>query len=123
MSGSFAVSLSFRRAPLAFGLCLLAFLFAVEAKTAWYGPVVGIGGSVRAAKALPAAMPEVVEYGAPTPDRAHPKFAALPPVAAAWLMRAHLQAAGDVFPSRLPHFPIACFSPSSFFRPPPVFWR
>lgn len=63
MLGSSAASLPLRRAPLAFGLCLLAILFAIEAKTAWYGPTVGLGSDIRAAKALPEGMPRLVEHG------------------------------------------------------------
>ena len=84
MSGWFAASPSYRRAPLAFGLCLLAFLFAIEAKTAWYGPAAGFTAVLfRAAKAQPVASPEVVDHGLPAPDPAHPHvtFALLPQIA------------------------------------------
>ena len=123
MSGSFAASLFVRCAPLAFGLCLLAFLFAVEAKTAWYGPAEGLGSSVRAAKALPVAAPEVVEHGVPTPDPAHPDlaFAPLSPVAAASLVRVRALDDSEILDVRLPRFLAAGFSPPGFSRPPPAF--
>jgi hypothetical protein len=123
MSGSYAASLSYRRAPLAWALCLLAFLFAIEAKTAWYGPAVGCGSSVRAAKAQPVATPRVVDHGVPALDPAHPHatFAALPPIAAALLLCFPVQARGEVFLSHLSQFPAAGFSFSSLFRPPPAF--
>jgi hypothetical protein len=122
MSGSYAASLSYRRAPLALGLCLLAFLFAFEAKTAWYGPAVGFGSSVRAAKAQPVATPKVVEHGVPAPDPAHPHapFAALPPIAVALSLCFSVQARSEVFLSHLSQFPAAGFSFSSLFRPPPA---
>ncbi len=46
-----------RRNTLALGLCVLAVLFALEAKTAWYGPANGPGSDVRSQKALPADSP------------------------------------------------------------------
>jgi hypothetical protein len=122
MSGSFAASLSFRRAPIAFGLCLLAFLFAVEAKTVWYGSTDGTGSNVCAEKARPAATPEVVGHGVPTPDPAHPymAFAAVPASTIAWLSRTRIPAGGKILHDHLPFFPAAYFSPSIFSRPPPA---
>jgi len=124
MSGLFAASLFRRRTPLALGLCLLAFLFAIEAKTAWYGPAVGLGSSVRAAKAQPAATPRIVEHGAPAPDPAHPRasFAALRPIVEALSsLRFSLQARSEVLLSHFSQFAAAGFSFSGLFRPPPAF--
>jgi hypothetical protein len=122
MSGSFAASLSRRRTPLALSLCLLAFLFAIEAKTARYGPAGGIGSSVRAAKAQPAPAPRVVNHGVPTPDPAHPHapFLALPPMNLAIALSFPVQAPGAVLVSHLSQFPAAGFSFSNLFRPPPA---
>ncbi|MGO8934441.1 MAG: hypothetical protein ACLPLZ_03585 [Terracidiphilus sp.] len=122
MSGLFAASLFRRRTPLALGLCLLAFLFAIEAKTAWYGPAVGFGSCVRAAKAQPVATPKVVEHGVPAPDPAHPQasIAALPPIAVALSLYFSVPARNEVFLSHLSQFPAAGFSFSSLFRPPPA---
>jgi len=122
MSGWFAASPSYRRAPLAFGLCLLAFLFAIEAKTAWYGPAAGFGGSVRAAKAQPVTSPEVVEHGVPTPDPAHPnaEFAFLSQTAISMFAGFPALSRGEVLPGqRLRPF-AAGFSYSNLFRPPPI---
>jgi hypothetical protein len=123
MSGWFAASQSFRRASLAFGLCLLAFLFAVEAKTAWYGPAAGFGGIVRAAKAQPVTSPEVVEHGAPAPDPAHSSaaFFALPPIALVLILCILAQAGDQFLPGLLSNSPAAGFSFSNLFRPPPTF--
>lgn len=123
MSGLFAASLFSRRAPLALGLCLLAFLFAIEAKTAWYGPAVGFGSSVRAAKAQPEATPRVVEHGVPVPDPARPHLAFIPlqPTAVASFAHFPLQTCGAVLLGHLAHFPAPGFSFSSFIRPPPAF--
>jgi hypothetical protein len=123
LSRSFAALLFRRRTTLALGLCLLAFLFAIEAKTAWYGPAVGFCSSVRAAKAQPVTTPEVVEHGAPAPDPAHPdaSFAALAPIAVALsLLCFSAQARNEIVLSRLPQFPAAGFSFSNRFRPPPA---
>jgi hypothetical protein len=122
MSGSSAASLRFRRAPLAFGLCLLAFLFAIEAKTAWYAPATGPASSISAAKAWPENAPEVVRHGVPAPDPSHPliPFAALSILFAAYLASADVARTEPVRPLGLPHFPAASFFPTAFFRPPPV---
>ncbi len=123
MSGSFPASLFRRRTPLALALCLLAFLFAIEAKAALYGPAVGFGSCVRAAKAQPVATPKVVEHGVPAPDPAHPNawFAAPPPIAVALSLSFPVQTRGEVLVSHLSQFPAAGFSFSNLFRPPPVF--
>ncbi len=123
MSGLFPASLFRLRAPLALGLCLLAFLFTIEAKTAWYGPSVGLGGSVRAAKAQPAATTRIVEHGVPAPDPSNPhgSFGALPPIAISQLsLRFSFQARSEIHLSRFSQFAAAGFSFSSLFRPPPA---
>jgi len=103
-------------------LCALAIAFALEAKTAWYGPTAGPGSAVRSAKALPIDAPRVVRHGIPTPDPLHPQFAfayiailfALPILAddlsssLAALSRRRVPAAQYL-------------SPPAFFRPPPAF--
>jgi hypothetical protein len=122
MSGLFADSLFRRRTPLALCLCLLAFLFAIEAKTAWYGPAVGLGSSVRYAKAQPVATPKVVEHGERAPDPVHPHaaFALLPPTAVALSARFPMQAFGEILVTQLPYDLAPGFSYSSLFRPPPA---
>jgi hypothetical protein len=122
MSGWFAASPSYRRTPLALGLCLLAFLFAIEAKTAWYGPAAGFGSIVRAAKAQPVASPEVVEHGVPAPDPAHPHvaFALLPQIATVMFASLPARALVRVLPGQHLHFLAAGFSFASLFRPPPA---
>lgn len=121
MSGRSADSLPFRRAPFAIGLCLLAMLFAFEAKTAWYGPVAGPGSEVRAAKELPVITPELVEHGVSSPDPEHPTeaFAAL--LSSATFRSPRLKAfeLHEIQSSRQPFFSLAHLSPPLFFRPPP----
>jgi hypothetical protein len=122
MSGWSAGSPNLRRTPLAIGLCLLAILFAIEAKTAWYGPLLGPGGNISAAKALPVALPELVDHGVPSPDPTHPGvvFTVLPASTTAWLPRVKVPAFGEIRRNHLFSF-TAYFSPAIFFRPPPVF--
>jgi len=122
MSGSFATCSWLRRAPLALGLCLLAFLFAIEAKTAGYGPAVGVGSSVRAAKAQPVATPKVVEHGVLALDPAHPHavFSLLRPTSVALSARFPVQSSGEILLTHFPYDLAPGFSYSSFFRPPPA---
>lgn len=123
MSGSFADRLFCRRAPLAFALCLLAFLFAVEAKTAMYGPEYGLGSDVRAAKAMPAVTPELVGHHTPTPGPLHPHtaFTDLSHATASIAQPTHLPHPTRVLRSQLPLFSAVFLSPQHFFRPPPAF--
>lgn len=122
MSGPFADRLPFRRAPLAFALCLLAFLFAVEAKTAIYGPLHGPGSDVRAAKALPAVTPKLLKQRVLLPDPLyrHAPLSALPLLAAMTFHAAHLPPATGVLCSQPPLIWAAILSPQHFFRPPPA---
>jgi hypothetical protein len=111
----------FRRA-LALGLCLLAIVFAVEAKTAWFGPAGGPGSEVAAAKALPADLPRVIEHGVTIPQAVPPlisfaQMAALSPLLSSGsiLSPRRESAPGPASPS------LAAFlSPQFFFRPPPI---
>jgi hypothetical protein len=122
MSGLSAARFFFRRSVPAFCLCLLAFLFAVEAKTAWYGPDAGIGSNVSAAKALPAATPKLVQHSAPTIEPSHTQFL----VASLLSMALARLAANPALRGRLDwHRPVpvvspALSSPPHFLRPPPV---
>ena len=109
------------RNALALCMCLLAFAFAVEAKIAWYGPPRGPGSAVRAEKAQPVKLPEVVAHGVPTPNPIHPE--------------AHSSLLGKIAPPSLGNAQVLVRAvasidhPSSvspylgcnlFFRPPPV---
>ena len=108
-----------RRVTFALGLCLLAFIFAVEAKTAWYGPANGPGVVVQAAKAWPADLPRVIDHGVPVSQSLPQMFsfavlAALKPERSAPSLRTprHESGAGSVLASHL--------APPLYFRPPPV---
>jgi hypothetical protein len=121
MFDSVNASLLTRRIILGSGLCLLAILFAVEAKTAWYGPLVGPWSVVRAAKALPADMPKLIEHGIPVPDPMHPQipFALFRVTMIVLEADALMAASSNVQRDRPSAFSAPCFSPHLFFRPPP----
>lgn len=103
-------------------LCVLAIAFALEAKTAWYGPVSGPGSAVQFAKALPIDAPRVVRHGIPAPDPLHPQLAvvfvalvfALPILADNLSSRTTAHVLGRVSVVRY-------LTPPAFFRPPPTF--
>lgn len=117
----FAASLRLRRASLAVGLCLLAFLFAFEAKTAWYGPPSGPSSDIRAAKALPACTPELVEHGIPSSGPAHANHphAAFLSNAVLWSPRPNLPLGIDDVRGPFSFFAANHLPPSLLFRPPP----
>jgi hypothetical protein len=119
MFGNSAASIFKSRVAFALGLCLLAVAFAVESKTAWFGPLTGPGSDVQAAKALPADMPRVIEHGVPAPDPVHPAipFALIATLAAAWPSVTPAQK--EVSRTAPPVSLAAYFFPSIFFRPPP----
>lgn len=122
MSRSPVASQPLRQGVVVFGLCLLAFFFAMEAKLAWYGPVAGLGSDVRAAKEIPASTPKVVNHGVPTPDPMHPKTpsAGLSAVAAAWLAGICMPAGGEIVHNPPALFPPTYDSPPLFLRSPPL---
>lgn len=110
------------RNMLALGLCLLAVLFALEAKVAWFGPVNGPTGDIQSQKARPADLPAVVAHGVST----------LPPVTfpLALIFFASVAASACTESNFLPGVKVDCnylsvsaapyFSPALFFRPPPT---
>ena len=118
----FFASQQMRRNTLALGLCLLAVLFALEAKTAWYGPENGPSSDVQSQKALPADLPALVSHGISTlPPVTLPLaliFAASVAVIA-WT-NAHPLPGADVDFNHIPVSAAPYFSPSLFFRPPPA---
>lgn len=120
MSGNSAASPAIYSIALACGLCLLAIVFALEAKTAWYGPAVGPGSAVRAAKALPADMPRVIEHGVPVPDPIHPNIPFAVLAAGVMEQSADVPARREIVRSHFPVSRSSYFSPPVFFRPPPA---
>lgn len=111
---------SFWRTALTCMLCLLAFAFAVEAKTAWYGPVSGPGSTVRASKAMPTDAPRVIDHGIPVPDPIHPQIPFLLLAALSILSLAAEAPVGREGAHPRVRVSFKAFSPQLFFRPPPI---
>ena len=107
---------------MALGLCLLAVLFALEAKTAWYGPAKGPGTDVQSQKALPANLPAVVSHGVSKfPRVTFPlSLIFLASVATIAWTDANFLPGVDVDSNHIPVSAAAHFSPALFFRPPPA---
>ena len=111
-----------KRNTLALGLCLLATLFALEAKTACYGPLNHSEKDLRSEKALPADLPALVSSGVSGMMGAALPVAVIfvPPASAiAWNDADFLPRVGGDF-SRIPVSALPYFSSGLFFRPPPV---
>src|SRR5580658_2822314 len=115
-------SLDIRRNTLALGLCLLAVLFALEAKTAWYGPTNGPSGHIQSQKARPADLPTVVSHGVSTlvPVTLPPALILLASVAATAWTNTDLPPGVDIDFNHVPVSAAHFFSPGLFFRPPPA---
>jgi hypothetical protein len=120
MARGTAAPASFWRTALTCGLCLLAFAFAVEAKTAWYGPVSGPGSAVRASKAMPIDLPRVIDHGIPVPDPIHPQTPFMLLAAFAILSLAAEAPVGRERAHSRFRVTLMAFSPQVFFRPPPI---
>jgi hypothetical protein len=122
MSARFAASQAIGHSMLALLLCVLAFLFAFEAKLAWYSPARGLYGQVSATKALPVDSPALVAHGTPPPAPLQNQvtFSVL-----AILMAVSL-GASDAVQGRRPLFTRPSFFiafyllPPNYFRPPPA---
>jgi hypothetical protein len=116
----FFASMRLRREILALGLCLLSVLFAIEAKTAWYGPI--NGNDVQSQKARPVDLPAVVAHGVSTlPPVTFPlALVFLASVAAIAWTGANCLPGVDAHFSRNPVSAAPYFSPLLFFRPPPA---
>jgi hypothetical protein len=118
----FFASPQLRRNTLTLGLCLLAVLFALEAKTAWYGPAKGPGIGVQSQKARPADLPALVSHGVSTlPSVSFPlALIFLVSVAAIAWTDANFLRGVDVDCNHIPVSAASYFSPGLFFRPPPA---
>jgi hypothetical protein len=106
-----------RRNALAFGLCVLAVLFALEAKTAWYGPANGPGVDIQSQKALPAELSAVVSQA---PATFPPALVFLASIAAIAWRRSHFLPGDRVGSDPIPVSAAPHFFPGLFFRPPPA---
>lgn len=99
-------------------LCLLAALFAIEAKLAWYAPDSAPASQISASKLLAADAPRIAEQAVAS------SLLPLSFIDALFLLALVLTAPAIGFvhrtPIRLPK-PRACdYSSSLFFRPPPI---
>lgn len=106
---------------LALGLCLLAALFAIEAKIAWFNPAGESHYPIQSSKARPADAPAGMSQDAPIQVPVPPQmfllaatFLAVAPSVILWeqWQRAVLHHVPAVTPFR--------FSSGLFFRPPPA---
>jgi len=120
MQGGFLIRHS-RLTALGILLCVLAALFAMEAKIAWFSPAGSASAQISFAKARPAEQPK------PLAQRFHSQappangFAGFVTLLTAALMPA-TPAIGSVRPART-HWQVSAspgFSAALFFRPPPV---
>jgi hypothetical protein len=108
-----------RRSALAGGLCLLAFLFAMEAKFAWYAPANDPLTTIQSAKARPADLPELVSHGAAALPDAPLQFAlaCLAVLVTAVLVKAESFCRLDLTSKRHTLSATTYFSPGLLFRP------
>lgn len=101
-------------------LCLLAALFAVEAKIAWFSPAGSGCAQMSAAKARPAEQPKLLPVRLTWPDAAPQDFAFYPAI---FINLFLLCALAAVVLAGRPEAPAADASPAFaaalFFRPPP----
>lgn len=120
MQGGFLIRHS-RLTALGIMLCVLAALFAVEAKIAWFSPAGSATAQISFDKARPAEPPKAYPHGmTSTTPPAHDLAATATFVAASILLAAI--AAVMLLPAR-PRTQLALspgFSASLLFRPPPV---
>jgi hypothetical protein len=102
-------------------LCLLAALFAVEAKMAWYSPAGSASAQISASKLQPADVSKVISRSISAQAPPGPDFivnAAV--VAVAILSMATISLVARTVPSRLQISASPAFSSCLFFRPPPT---
>jgi hypothetical protein len=102
-------------------LCLLAALFAVEAKIAWYSPAGSAGAQISFAKARPAETPKMLPQRFVSPAPPARDFAGSTILLVLTLL-VGLATLGwnRVIPARSQVCACPEFTPSLFFRPPPA---
>jgi len=111
-----------KRNTLALGLCLLAALFALEAKTACYGPLNRSEKDLQGEKALPADLPALISSGVLSVLGAALPLAVtfVPPAPLIVRKSADFQSRMGVDCGRIPVSASPYFSSGLFFRPPPA---
>ena len=102
-------------------ICLLAALFAVEAKIAWFSPAGSAGAQFSASKACPAEQPKMLPARLAWPESPSHEFSAVLALLVAFLL-ALLSPAGTMglFPDRAKPAGLSGFDAALFFRPPPI---
>jgi hypothetical protein len=120
MQGGFLIRHS-RLTALGISLCVLAALFALEAKIAWFSPAGSANAQISFAKACPAEQAKALaqrfhSQALPSNDFA----AAATPLAATLLMGAPAIVAVRPAPARWRVSASPGFSAALFFRPPPI---
>ena len=108
------------RTAFAFCLCLLAIIFAVEAKISWYGPIDGVSSDVRFSKACPAELSEITSQETIALHPVHTWNRVLFTVETAIISKLILLPEGPLARRYIPPSIASYFSPSAFFRPPPA---
>jgi hypothetical protein len=110
-----------RVAALGIVLCLLAVLFAVEAKMAWYIPAGSANAQISSAKLMPADAPKLIAQAIDSQAQASPIFDEnVARVVVALLYLATVSLIARAGRSRLQVSASPSFSISLFFRPPPI---
>jgi len=119
MQGGFLIRHS-RLTALGIMLCLLAALFAVEAKIAWFSPAGSAGAQISFAKARPAEPPKMLPQRFVSPALApHEAYGTLSMLALVLLLAVVTGLVSQVVHARTPVFSSPGFSSALFFRPPP----
>jgi hypothetical protein len=120
MQGGFMIRHS-RLTALGILLCLLAALFALEAKLAWYSPAGSAGAQISYAKARPAEPSKALPQRFASPDAPASDFAGTANFIPAALLLAVAPAFVLTIASAHPKVSVSPgFCSSLFYRPPPV---
>jgi hypothetical protein len=119
MQGGFMIRHS-RLTALGIVLCLLAALFSVEAKIAWFSPTGATRAEIRYDKATPAEPTKALAHRFAAPAPGTQDFAGTTTLilAALLTLMAGFSVAGLV-PVRPQIYVSTAFSPALYFRPPP----
>lgn len=100
-------------------LCLLAALFAIEAKLAWYGPAGSAAAQISYSKAQPADAPKF-SLRSVTPSFPAPSVLEIATLLTLILLTEACRLLLRPLEARSAALPSSGLSPQLFFRPPPV---
>ena len=99
-------------------LCVLAALFAIEAKLAWYGPAASPATQISASKLQPSEAPRVVAQALAS-SRPVAHFPAIGQILSLAIAVSAARISPRVADAPRTGVPRFGFSPQTFFRPPP----